>query len=234
MVHRDIKPGNMLLDRAGSIKILDLGLARVFHDEASPTVNQHEQRNVLGTADYVAPEQAIDSSAVDIRGDIYSLGVTFYFLLTARSPYSDGSVSQKLLQHQMSAPTPVNEHRTEVPWRLAAVLEQMMAKDPAERFQAPAELYQALAPWDEGAKLPPDQEMPQLSPAARASGSGHRLPKVVANGLATTQPASAWVRWKARLGIGDSRNPRLQAVVVAGVVTLAAVCGVAAAVLAGH
>ena len=105
LVHRDIKPGNLLIDRLGLVKVLDLGLARFFDDDSANITRQHNMQSVLGTADYLAPEQALDSSAVDIRGDIYSLGVTFYFMLTGRSPYRDGSVSQKLMWHQISPPT---------------------------------------------------------------------------------------------------------------------------------
>src|SRR5439155_11525984 len=110
LVHRDIKPGNLLLDRLGQVKVLDLGLARFFDDDHPNITRQHNMQSVLGTADYLAPEQALDSSNVDIRGDIYSLGVTFYFMLTGRSPYRDGSVSQKLVWHQISAPIPIHDH----------------------------------------------------------------------------------------------------------------------------
>src|SRR5262249_11335410 len=143
-------------------------------------MRKYEMASVMGTAEYLAPEQAIDSSNVDIRGDIYSLGVTFYYLLTARSPYQDGSVSQKLLWHQISAPTPVTEYRPDVPRRLVALLETMLAKDPNQRYQTPSELYDALAPWDEGPQIPSEGEMPRLSPAARSTQSTSRLPQMPA------------------------------------------------------
>ncbi|HEY8505377.1 MAG TPA: serine/threonine-protein kinase, partial [Gemmataceae bacterium] len=99
LVHRDIKPGNVMIDRSGLAKILDMGLARFFHDEEDIITKRYDEA-VLGTADYLAPEQAIDSHAVDIRADIYSLGATFYFLLTAHPPFSEGTVAQKLIWHQ--------------------------------------------------------------------------------------------------------------------------------------
>ena len=110
LVHRDVKPGNLLLDRGGTIKLLDMGLARFFHDELSPPLTKrYERAAVLGTAEYLAPEQAVDSSEVDIRADIYSLGVTFYFLLAGRSPFDHGSTTEKLLWHQHKEPEPLRE-----------------------------------------------------------------------------------------------------------------------------
>ncbi len=127
LVHRDIKPGNLLLDRAGTIKILDLGLARFFDDESSQLTRRQDPGIVLGTADYIAPEQALDSSNVDIRSDIYSLGMTFFFLLTGRSPYKDGSVPQKLMWPQLSPPATVTEFRPQVPRKPPALIHQISA-----------------------------------------------------------------------------------------------------------
>src|SRR5262249_41784002 len=103
LVHRDIKPGNILVDRNGIVKILDMGLARFFHDQDDILTKKYDE-NVLGTADYLAPEQALDSHAVDIRADIYSLGATFYFILTGRTPFAEGTVAQKLIWHQTRQP----------------------------------------------------------------------------------------------------------------------------------
>lgn len=231
LVHRDVKPGNLLLDRLGTIKVLDLGLARFFDDEAGAAADRQQESNVLGTADYVAPEQAIDSTAVDIRGDIYSLGVTFYFLLTGRSPYKDGSISQKLMWHQISKPTPITEHRPDVPRKLAAVIEKMIEKDPANRFQTPEELFMALEAWDEGPMMPPDQEMPQLCAAAASGCSTGRLPAQtrlsnVPAPVVKKPPPMRWQVWMA--------NPRIRNVLLIAFITICALGGAAAAVLAGN
>ena len=106
LVHRDIKPGNIIVDRSGTVKVLDLGLARFFYDEDDLLTKKFDE-NVLGTADYLAPEQALDSHSVDIRGDIYSLGGTFYFCLTGLAPFADGTVAQKLIWHQSRQPKPL-------------------------------------------------------------------------------------------------------------------------------
>src|SRR5207248_4812396 len=128
-VHRDIKPGNLLLDRSGTIKILDMGLARFFHDDGTnPLTKKYEKNAVLGTADYLAPEQAVNSSDVDIRADIYSLGATFYFLLAGRSPFREGSTAEKLLWHQSREPDPLRTLRPEAPRELEAIVGKMMAK----------------------------------------------------------------------------------------------------------
>ena len=98
MVHRDIKPSNILVDRKGLVRILDMGLARFFRNDEQ-TLTKNFDENVLGSVDYLAPEQAEDSHDVDIRADIYSLGATFYFLLTGRTMFGEGTVPQKLMWH---------------------------------------------------------------------------------------------------------------------------------------
>jgi serine/threonine protein kinase len=172
LIHRDIKPGNILVDRQGVVKILDLGLARFFLDEEDLLTKKYDE-SVLGTADYLAPEQAVDSHSVDGRADIYSLGATFYFLLTGSPPFAEGSIAQKLMWHQTRNPKPIREVRPEVPVEVAAVLEKMMAKNPEDRYATPAELAEALLPFTQTPiPPPPEEEMPQLSAAAQGTSSG--------------------------------------------------------------
>jgi len=129
----------------GQIKILDFGLAR-FASEASEA-GLTADGMILGSADYIAPEQIDNPHAADIRADIYSLGSTLYFLLAGRPPFPDGSLIQKLMAHREKTPRPLTEIRAEVPPELARVVERMMAKDPARRFQTPDEAARALAPF---------------------------------------------------------------------------------------
>jgi serine/threonine protein kinase len=168
MVHRDIKPANLLVDRNGVVKILDLGLVRSAAE--TDDLTRGEGVKILGTADYLAPEQAIDCSRVDGRADIYSLGATGYFLLTGRAPFAGAKVAQKLVAHQSKAVTPVHEVRPEIPQELSAVIDRMLAKKPADRFQIPAEVMAALEPWV-GDPLPPaEQEIPGTT-AGRPAGT---------------------------------------------------------------
>jgi serine/threonine protein kinase len=169
LVHRDIKPHNLLLvghpssltptatvedsvtlagERSGvTVKILDMGLARLddtgSQDDKNSTMTQ--EGAVMGTLDYIAPEQAADSHTVDIRADLYSLGCTFYFLLTGHVPFPGGTGVEKLLRHRRELPVPITQHRPDVPPRVAAVVARLMAKRPEDRYQTPAELAQALA-----------------------------------------------------------------------------------------
>ncbi len=144
LVHRDIKPGNLLLEYAkDSVKILDMGLARFFNDNEELLT-----RGVLGTVDYFAPEQTMDSHAVDSRADIYSMGGTMSFLLTGSPPFEGGTVIQKIQGHRRLDPRPIRAIRADVPPDLVAVILKMMAKDPAQRYQTPTEVSQALGPWD--------------------------------------------------------------------------------------
>jgi serine/threonine protein kinase len=166
IVHRDIKPADVLLDRGGGVKIIDMGLARFSDDEPAVLTARHDDV-ILGTLDYMAPEQAIDPHRVDIRADIYSLGATFYFCLTRHKPFRGGTQTQKRIWLQTQQPEPVRELRPEVPEGLAALIERMMAKDPGQRPQTPQEVADALAPYTaEPIGPPPEDEMPRLSPAA--------------------------------------------------------------------
>ena len=171
IIHRDIKPANILVDRSGVIKILDMGLARFFHEEDDGITRKYDE-NVLGTADYLAPEQAIDSHGVDIRADLYSLGGTFYYLLAGSAPFPDGSIAQKLLWHQTREPKSIRSIRPEVPEEIVVIVERLMKKDANARYQTPAELMAALSPWVQNPISPPsDKELPRLSPAAAGPGS---------------------------------------------------------------
>lgn len=159
-VHRDIKPGNLLLNRQGTVKILDMGLARFFEERYDVT-RRYEENAVIGTADYISPEQATTPHEVDIRSDIYSLGATFYFLLTGRAPFEEGTVAQKLLWHQVRKPPAIRSLRPDVPAEMEAVVEKMMAKSRLERFQTPKEVIGALSAWTWAPVPPPsDAEMP--------------------------------------------------------------------------
>jgi serine/threonine protein kinase len=218
IVHRDIKPGNLLVDRAGTLKILDMGLARFFNDEEDDLTRKFEE-NVLGTADYLAPEQAVDSHEADTRADIYSLGATFYFTLTGRTPFGDGSVAQKLIWHQTRKPEPIQSLRPDIPDGLAAILDKMMAKAPKDRFQTPAELSQALYSWvQEPIALPSEKEMPRLSLAAvgaapgeaTQTGSNFRTPAASPSSKKNWQispPAPTAVRTPGPQPAPTARNP---------------------------
>jgi hypothetical protein len=166
MVHRDIKPQNLMLTTRGQIKILDFGLAR-FASEVVPSVALAEADAegvagtgetglsvtksglVLGTADYIAPEQADDSNRADHRADIYSLGCSLYFMLAGAPPFPDASVKEKLLGHARRQAAPLSLFRSDVPAGLERVVARMMAKDPAQRLQTPAEVAAAVAPFIE-------------------------------------------------------------------------------------
>jgi eukaryotic-like serine/threonine-protein kinase len=172
LIHRDIKPANILVDRKGVVRVLDLGLARFFQDEQDLLTLKYDEKNVLGTADYVAPEQALNSHQVDIRVDIYSLGATLYFLLAGHPPFPEGKAAQKLIWHQTRMPKPIQEVRREVPAALAAVVNKMLAKKPEDRYQTPAELIAALDPLTTEAVSPPaEEEMPRLCLAARSTST---------------------------------------------------------------
>jgi serine/threonine protein kinase len=154
LVHRDVKPSNLLVTSSGTVKLIDLSLARV---EPGPNWSGSVITNLqtLGTFDYIAPEQCEDSHSVDIRADIYSSGCTMYELLAGRAPFGVfGSILAKIRAHALEPTAPIQGCRPDVPDQLAMVQERMLAKDRNNRFGTPAEISQALQPFAAGANLP--------------------------------------------------------------------------------
>jgi serine/threonine-protein kinase len=170
LIHRDIKPVNLILTSPPGpkfdpilarlntqappappslIKILDWGLAclRPPSERLTGPSNGTPTKAIIGTADYLSPEQARNADTADIRSDIYSLGCTFYYLLTGQPPFPGGSLMQKLIQHQQAEPAPVESLNPEVPPALLAIVRRMIAKKPEDRFQTPAAVALALAPF---------------------------------------------------------------------------------------
>ncbi len=139
IIHRDIKPSNLMLRTDGVVKVSDLGLARIGW-----TDGDEESRRLMGTTDFVAPEQAINSKSVDARADIYSLGCSFYFLLTGRPPFEAATVTQRLAKHQTSPAPDVRTVRPECPPAVAELLARMMAKRPEDRPKSAVELIAQL------------------------------------------------------------------------------------------
>lgn len=194
MVHRDIKPSNLLVTkptgnsstRVGAnvspwgpiIKILDMGVARIVNpiDDDSISALTKEGR-VVGTPDYMAPEQAVNSAKADIRADLYSLGCTCYQLLAGQVPFPGGTPMEKLLKHRMDMPKPIEQLRPEIPPALGGIIRKLLVKKPEERYQTPGELVAAL----DGLRFhpampPPPPGRPQPSPFAAGANVPMAIP----------------------------------------------------------
>jgi serine/threonine-protein kinase len=170
LVHRDINPSNLIVtwtslppdpvaatgkeertraqwgSNSPLIKILDMGLARLLHpgDDLGGPASITKIGMIMGTPDFIAPEQALDARRADIRSDLYSLGCTFYYLLTGQVPFPGGTKLEKMFRHQSEEPRPLEQLRTEVPPRVRALVRKMMAKRPEDRFATPADVGNAL------------------------------------------------------------------------------------------
>lgn len=146
VIHRDIKPQNLMLTPKGVVKILDFGLGRLVDDKRTHA-GITKDNEMLGTPHYVAPEQARDAKSADIRSDIYGLGCTLYFLLTGETPFSGQSVLEVLAKHEYELPKSVASIRQDVPIVVAELIEKMLAKDPSGRPQTPREIAAVLSSY---------------------------------------------------------------------------------------
>jgi serine/threonine protein kinase len=146
LIHRDVKPANLLINDKGVVKLLDLGLALFSDDERASLTIAHNE-NVLGTADYLAPEQALNSHNVDHRADIYSLGCTLYFALTGHAPFPDGTLAQRIAKHQTKMPTNIEDDRPDCPPDLVKICNKMIQKKEVKRFQSAREVAEVLERW---------------------------------------------------------------------------------------
>jgi serine/threonine protein kinase len=161
LVLRNVTPSGLLVGRSGTIKVGNLEFV-AFRDDSAEVRNITRFATVLETIDYLAPEHHADE-----RTDIYGLGCTLYFCLTGRPPFEESTVAQKLIWHQTRHPRPVREIRPEIPEALAAVVEKMMAKDPADRYPSAAAVAEALDRWRDSPGPLPDSVMPRWCPAVR-------------------------------------------------------------------
>lgn len=146
LIHRDVKPANLLVNLHGRIKILDLGLA-LFSDDKQASLTMDFNDKVLGTADYLAPEQALNSHKVDCRADIYGLGCTMYFLLTGSPPFPDGTIAQRIAKHQSAMPTDIRKLRPDCPGELDGICLKMIQKDPRFRYTSIDQVADVLEAW---------------------------------------------------------------------------------------
>jgi WD40 repeat protein len=170
MVHRDLKPHNLMVTPKGQVKILDFGLARlVVEKKVGPGLTADDA--VMGTPEYLAPEQALDARQADVRADIYSLGCTLYFLLAGQPPFPEGTAMQKVMAHLEKEPRPLPEVRADMPAALWAVMERMLAKDPSQRYQQAVEVAQALIPFIKAGAKPPTGAR-AVPPGVSAAGVG--------------------------------------------------------------
>lgn len=164
LIHRDIKPANLLVNSQGKVKLLDLGLA-LFSDDSQASLTMDFNDKVLGTADYLAPEQALNSHRVDQRADIYGLGCTMYFLLTGSAPFPEGSIAQRIAKHQSTMPTEIRKLRPDCPGELEGICVKMIQKDPKFRYATATQVAEVLDAWRV-------KYMAERKAYARGSGEG--------------------------------------------------------------
>ncbi|HEV3260605.1 MAG TPA: serine/threonine-protein kinase [Gemmataceae bacterium] len=207
LVHRDIKPSNLLLTFQGSvIKILDMGIASLDSMPPAPAGSASPRSPMLlGTPDYIAPEQAVDPGRADIRADIYSLGCTLYYLLAGQPPFAAGTQAEKLLGHQQVEPPAVEQLRPELPADLLPVIRKMMSKQLPDRYATPADVARALEPFAQAGSCDAhflltlgDEGLGSLDPAQPTLAEAHPAPAPAADGggVGLSRPQVAGRGWR--------------------------------------
>lgn len=208
IVHRDIKPGNLLLDREGVVRILDMGLARMTPSpgdalEGGAQADLTNTGSVMGTIDYMAPEQALDAKSVDHRADIYALGCTLYFLVTSNPPFRNDTVMRRLLAHREQPAPRITEYRPDAPGELDDIFATMMAKSPDDRFPSMKHLVVALDSL--GLKDSEDEQMATLDMPDDGNGGFISLPDEDAPG--NSDPSATIVASAESSGSPPSGSP---------------------------
>jgi serine/threonine-protein kinase len=163
LVHRNLHPDHLLWDCEGKVRLIDLGLARFLDDPGGALTMNMEPGQVLGSVEYLPPEQVINGHAVDGRADVYGLGAIFYFLLTGKAPFSQHALL-RLAAGVVTHPQPLAQLRPDVPRPLAAIIERMMALDPQQRYQDAREIPPALGDWLQEVAPPPLVELTRRTP----------------------------------------------------------------------
>ncbi len=183
IVHRDIKPGNLLVDGDGTVKILDMGLAR-FDDGVGGAMTEAELTQsgaVMGTIDYMAPEQAMNTRHADAKSDVYGLGCTLYKLLTGEPAYAGQTMVEKIFAHKEKPIPSLRQHRADASPALEAILTRMLAKDPAQR-PTMQEVAEALSRMDLDAPI-----LPAVTPASTVARAAPIAAKMVSQPVAAPQ-----------------------------------------------
>ncbi len=229
LIHRDVKPANLFLNREGVVKVLDLGLA-MYTDEAQSSVTMEHSDKVLGTADYLAPEQAINSHNIDARADIYGLGCSLYYLLTGHPPFPTGSIAQRIAKHQTVMPDEIRKDRPDCPGELEGICVKMMQKDRRFRYQNCAQVAEVLDAWlvtyrksaQQARVISPSKVIPgggatdgsKSSPSGSGSSvhSGSRDPETVSNRGGDTLTGSIGPRSGSMIALSASDSGALRAI----------------------
>jgi len=171
MIHRDVKPANLLIDSQRKIKLLDMGLA-LYAEQGETSLTIEHNENVLGTADYLAPEQALNSHKVDHRADIYGLGCTLYFMLAGHPPFPEGTLAQRIAKHQTEMPESLRKVRPDCPGELEGIVVKMIQKEPQYRYQSATAVAEVLEEWLVHAQVASQAGTPESRQPAASGGAG--------------------------------------------------------------
>ena len=228
LIHRDIKPANLVVNHEDVLKILDLGLALPIENRDLGSLTVQNEENLMGTADFLSPEQARNAHAVDHRADIYSLGCTLYYLLTGHAPFTEGTIAQRILLHQTQMPLDVRAIREDCPHAIADVCMTMLAKDPDDRVPTAGIVAQRLHHWlQANGKARPGATYHALRDTSMVPSLPHRSPRKV-TGLPVEPTESVVQTRKARA----ARKHRVPVALWAVLGVLVVVCVILAVVIA--